>query len=290
MINSALSSPGANSRFFASIHNGARIRHLARGEVPVQVRARRLREHEVVRGVAGAHPPFGPDHLRYVEPGCALVGTRPAFKKKQPSRKTQDTPPLVVPCLRCCSFLYHKSVDGRGCGQQPDAFFPLARAPAATRRILGWSPRSSVMLVVSHAIALCFPKSLVIACVFRWFCASGAARARSFCTHQCSRKDRQQLQLFPAAGAARPHGKLCVHSFKTHLPDLFFVCMCRRSETSTFGLCKAADVQRSGPRPGRRAHEAAQRQTQFLDHVLCLRNTITSRRNLPQCLLPARAA
>ena len=36
-------------------------------------------EHEVVRGVAGAHPPFGPVHLRYVEPGCALVGTRPAL-------------------------------------------------------------------------------------------------------------------------------------------------------------------------------------------------------------------
>ena len=54
--------------------------------------------------------------------------------------------------------------------------------------------------------------------------------------------------------------------------------MCRWSETSTFGLCKAADVQRSGPGPGRRAHEAAQRQTQFLDHVLCLRNTVTSRR------------
>ena len=45
-----------------------------------------------------------------------------------------------------------------------------------------------------------------------------------------------------------------------------------------FGLCKAADVQRSGPGPGRRAHEAAQRQTQFLDHVLCVGNTITSRR------------
>ena len=56
------------------------------------------------------------------------------------------------------------------------------------------------------------------------------------------------------------------------------VFMCRRSETSTFGLCKAADVQRSGPGPGRRAHEAAQRQTQFLDHVLCVGNTMTSRR------------
>ena len=35
-----------------------------------------------------------------------------------------------------------------------------------------------------------------------------------------------------------------------------FVFMCRRSETSTCGLCKAADVQRSGPGPGRRAPEA----------------------------------
>ena len=62
------------------------------------------------------------------------------------------------------------------------------------------------------------------------------------------------------------------------LLDLFFVFMCRRSETSTFGLCKAADVQRCGPGPGRRA---VLRQTQFLDHVLCLRNTITSRRYFP---------
>ena len=47
---------------------------LLEGEVPVQVRARRLREHEVVRGVVGAHPPVGPDHLRRVRPRCALVG------------------------------------------------------------------------------------------------------------------------------------------------------------------------------------------------------------------------
>ena len=40
-------------------------------------------------------------------------------------------------------------------------------------------------------------------------------------------------------------------------------------------LCRAADVQRSGPGPGRRAHEAVQHQTQFLDHVLCLGIIIT---------------
>ena len=33
-------------------------------KVPVQVRARRLREHEVVRDVVGAHPLRGPDHQR----------------------------------------------------------------------------------------------------------------------------------------------------------------------------------------------------------------------------------
>ena len=78
-----------------------------------------------------------------------------------------------------------------------------------------------------------------------------------------------------------------VHDTSTRSLCVF---MCRRSETSTCGLCKAADVQRSGPGPGRRAHEAAQRQTQFLDHVLCLGSTITSRRYLPQCLRRARAA
>ena len=89
MINTALTSPcsGPNSRF-ASVHDGARLRHLARPEVPVQVRARRLREHEVVRGVAGAHPPVGPGHLRYVESGSALVGTSQRCNSHHARRKT----------------------------------------------------------------------------------------------------------------------------------------------------------------------------------------------------------
>ena len=62
-----------------SIHIGARLRHLARREVLVQVRARRFGEHEVVRDVVGAHPPVEPDHLRHVKPRCALVGARPAL-------------------------------------------------------------------------------------------------------------------------------------------------------------------------------------------------------------------
>ena len=83
-----------------------------------------------------------------------------------------------------------------------------------------------------------------------------------------------------AGGALRAGASLVtVDVFTGHICSVsLFVFTCRRSETSTFGLCKAADVQRSGPGPGRRAHEAVQHQTQFLDHVLCLRNTVTSRR------------
>ena len=52
---------------------------------------------------------------------------------------------LVVPCLRCGSFSYHKSVGGRGRvgSARSDAFFhsSLARLVAATRRFLYWSQR-----------------------------------------------------------------------------------------------------------------------------------------------------
>ena len=51
MINTALIAMWSKQPFFVSIHNGARLRHVARREVSAQVRARRLREHEVVRGV-----------------------------------------------------------------------------------------------------------------------------------------------------------------------------------------------------------------------------------------------
>ena len=53
---------------------------------------------------------------------------------------TQDTLVKTQSLFRICvvgSFLHHKSV------------------AAATRRILGWSPRSSLMLVVSHVTSLC---------------------------------------------------------------------------------------------------------------------------------------
>ena len=95
-----------------------------------------------------------------------VLSRAPGPASWQPSRKTQDTPPLVVPCLRCGSFLYHKSVGGRGCGQEPDAFFPLARAAAATWRILGWNPRSSLILVVSLAISFCVSRRVSSLLVF----------------------------------------------------------------------------------------------------------------------------
>ena len=82
-----------------------------------------------------------------------------------------------------------------------------------------------------------------------------------------------------AGGALRAGASLVTVDVLTgHICSVSLVFMCRQGETSTFGLCKAADVQRSGPGPRKRAHEAAQRQTQFLDHVLCPGNNITSRR------------
>ena len=137
----------------------ARLRHLARREVSVQVGARRLREHEVVRGMVGAHPPVGPDHLRHVGSRCAVVGARPALW--QPSRKTHWSRHT------CCSvsafWFVPQSQVGRWPRLRPAAWcvFPLARAAAATRRILGWSPRSSLMLV-----CLSFPQSTTVALCF----------------------------------------------------------------------------------------------------------------------------
>ena len=140
-----------------------------------------------------------------------------------------------------------------------------------------------------HRARVILLQSIIIALYFGVFFAPGAARARSVCTYRCSRitestvfkrthhKDQRQLQLFQRL-ALHDCTASCVCARSRHICSIFF-CLC---ETSTCGLCKAADVQRSGPGPGRRAHEAAQRQTQFLDHVLCLRNTITSRRHLPQ--------
>ena len=65
----------------------------------------------------------------------------------------QDT--LVVLYLRCSSFLYHKSVGGRGCGQQPGAFF---HQPELPRR----RGESLVGVRVHHSFWLCLMPSLCV--------------------------------------------------------------------------------------------------------------------------------
>ena len=170
MINTALSSPGPNSRFFGSIHNGARPRHLARA------RLRHLAEREVSVQVHAAFVNtkwyeawlertllLDPIIFDMWSPGVLSWAPGQPCDSHHARHTGQDT--LVVPCLRFGSFLNHKSVGGRGCGQQPDAFFPLARAAAATRRILGWSPRSSLMLVVLSRHLFVCSQSTTIACV-----------------------------------------------------------------------------------------------------------------------------
>ena len=57
---------GSPSSTAGAIHNGVRLRHPVRPEVLAHVCARCVREHEVVRGVVGAHPLRGPYHPRYL--------------------------------------------------------------------------------------------------------------------------------------------------------------------------------------------------------------------------------
>ena len=169
MINTALSSPcsGPNSRF-VSIHNGARPRHRSVHAAFVNTK---WNQTWLERALL-----LDPIIFDMWSPGVRSWAPGQLCNSHHARHTGQDT--RVVPCLRCGSFLCHKSVGGRGCGQQPVAFFHgfLARSAAVTRRSLCWSQRSSLILVVSHAIAcvfsaesrhcLCFPQSLAIACVF----------------------------------------------------------------------------------------------------------------------------
>ena len=104
----------------------------------------------------------------------------------------------------------------------------LARAAAATRRILGFFRVIALLVFVSSCHCFVFPCS----------CASGAAHARSFCTHRCSRitestvfkrthhKDRRQLQLFrrlalhdrTASCVCARSRHICSVSFCLHVP------------------------------------------------------------------------
>ena len=161
MINTALSSPGPNSRFL-----GRSTMEHVHGILLEYVCGILLDEKFLYRSVHAAFVNtkwyeawlertllLDPIIFDMWGPGVLSWAPGQPCDSHHAIHTGQDT--LVVPCLRFCSFLNHKSVGGRGCGQQHDAFFPLARAAAATRRILGWSPRSSLMLVVSHVISLC---------------------------------------------------------------------------------------------------------------------------------------
>ena len=124
---------------FVSIHSGARPRHLARPEVLVQVRARRLREHEVARGVVGAHPPFWT--RASAMSGAQLV-----------SAITQDTRHTATCCSVSALWFCPSSQVGRWPRLRPAwCVFPrppspICRGDAAN---LCWSQRSSLILDVS---------------------------------------------------------------------------------------------------------------------------------------------
>ena len=68
---------------------------------------------------------------------------------------TQDTRHTATCCSVSALWFFPLSQVGGWPRLRPDAFFP--KLP---RRILGWSPRSSLILVVSHAISLCVSRSV----------------------------------------------------------------------------------------------------------------------------------
>ena len=96
-------------------------------EVPVQVRARRLREHEVVRGVVGRTLCLDPIIHDVWSPGVLSWTPGPPCNSHHARHKTHRH--LLF--LRCGSFLCHNSVGGRGSGQQRafGCVFPLLLSP-----------------------------------------------------------------------------------------------------------------------------------------------------------------
>ena len=349
MINTALSSrcSGPTSRFLSSIHNGARLRHLARAclrhlarrEVSVQVRARRLREHEVVRGVAGVRLLLDPIIFDMCSPDALSRAPGEHCNSHHARHTGQDT--LVVLCLRCGSFLHHKSVGGfrRMTGWHSfHRIFGSAFLPTSGSRQASSSGNTATLSSLArHTISLaCLSVCLIwqdtrilwiltVCSATRlhgpFVTVKTQASSRPVATVHVRSSEYRLCFVFLLLPAQHAHAVFARNSVRGSPNPQFlsksstktdgscscssdwrcttarqamcalvqdtsarslFVIVCRRSETSTCGLCKATNVQRSGPGPRRRAHEAAQRQTQFLDHVFCLRNTITSRRHLPQ--------
>ena len=164
MINTALSSPGPNSRFLCR----SSIEH---------VYGILLDEKFLYRSV---HAAFVNTKLyeAWLERTLLLDPIIfdmwiPGVLSWAPARHTsQDT--LVVPCLRFGSFLNHKSVGGRGCGHQPDAFFPLYELPrrrgeslvgVRVHRSCWLSLTSSLCVFSEYHHCLCFLQSIAIAWV-----------------------------------------------------------------------------------------------------------------------------
>ena len=103
---------------------------------------------------------FGLDHLRYVEPGCALVGTRRALQ--QPPHKTHS---LFRICVVVLSSITSRSVAAAAASSlMRFSLSPSSRSDAANP----WLESAFVTHFgcVTRHIFVCFPQSLVIACVF----------------------------------------------------------------------------------------------------------------------------
>ena len=130
MINTALSSPGPNSRFL-----GRSTMEHVHGILLKHVYGILLDEKFLYRSVHAAsvntkwyeawlERTLLLDPIVFDMSGPGVLSWAPGEPcNSHHSRHTgQDT--VVVPYLRFGSFLHHKSVGGRGCGQLPDAFFP----------------------------------------------------------------------------------------------------------------------------------------------------------------------
>ena len=258
MINTALSSRccGPNRRFLcrSTMEHvyGILLEHVCGIllDEKLQVRARRFREHEVVRGVAGA-PSFWTRSF-------SICGAQVCSRGHQASiatATTQDTLVKTHSLFRICVVVLSSITSRSVAAAAASSLMRFSPCPSCRGDAANPGLESAFIThfgCVSRHLFVCFPQSIVIACVSRrvssllvYFrrvssllvfpcsCASGAARACSFCTHQRTRitvtsvfkqntsQRSTAAAALPAAGAARPHGQLCVRSFKTHLLDLF---------------------------------------------------------------------
>ena len=186
MIKNALSSPGPNSRFFL----GRSTKEHVHGILLEHVYGILLDEKFLYRSVHAAFVNtkryeawlertllLDPIIFDMWGPGVLSWAPGQPCNSHHARHTGQDT--VVVPCLRFGSFLHHKSVGGRGCGQQPDAFFPEPELPRRGESLVGvrvhhscWLSLTSSLRVFSeyhHCLSFfCwFPQSTTIALSFR---------------------------------------------------------------------------------------------------------------------------